>query len=110
MNKEILEALKDTLKSLEKIENMFDGDDTVFEKMKDKVFKSLEEASKEPCKIHIDVKKDGNCCIASEGNRLSLLIALAGAEKNILEELKYDEKMFDFIKSIVEEKRVDKNE
>lgn len=99
MNKEILEALKEALTSLEKMDSLFDNEE--IEKKKQKIMDALEEAIKRPCKIHIDAKKDGKCRVMSEGNRLSLLVTLAGAEKNILNELNCDDKFFQFIKSMV---------
>lgn len=79
----------------------------------DNLIKDTETKCKEalnmPCKIHID--NDGKGIkLAAKGGRLSLLITLAGAEKNILKELKCSTEEFNLIKIIVKTAEAGDNE
>ena len=88
----------------------------LLEKVIDKVSKNMDglednfnQAVKEPCKIHVDNDGKGTG-VKVEGKRLSLLITLAGAEKNILKELNCSNSEFDFIKNMVASEIADKEE
>lgn len=52
------------------------------------------------CKIHLD-KTEDNTQLEINGNGLTVLIALAGAEKAILEKLNCSELEFEYIKNII---------
>lgn len=83
---ELLDKLFDNLsENIEKTENKF------------------KEALSNPCKIHIDNNGVGTT-MKIEGERLSLLLTLAGVEKKILSELKCSDTEFDFIKDFVDTK------
>lgn len=94
--KEMLNGLKDVLETMQKMD---------FGKGK---FKELMEKSvKEPCKITIEKNKKGECKMGVEGQRLALLITLAGAEQGILKQLSCNESEFEFIKNLVGTKEAD---
>lgn len=97
MEKEINE-LKELVSDLKEL---FDGKENVNEKLKKQFYKAMEKAIKEPCEIIVKKDKDGYASCKIEGYRLPLLIALAGAEKNILEKLNSSEGEFEFIKSYI---------
>lgn len=91
--------IRETLKNLKEMLDIATSED--FNKIKDKFDKLMNEALKQPCKITIEKYKDGKARTGIEGNRLSLLIALAGAEKSILKQLNCDNEEFEFIKNFV---------
>jgi len=95
MDKDIREMLND-LKEMLEIATSED-----FKNAKDKFSKLMEEGLKQPCKITIEKYKDGKAKTGIEGNRLSLLITLAGAEKGILKQLSCSNEEFEFIKNFV---------
>lgn len=102
MDKELKEK-KDKL--LDNLDNLLDINR---DKIKDTETK-CKEALNMPCKIHID--NDGKGIkLATKGGRLSLLITLAGAEKNILKELKCSTEEFNLIKIIVKTAEAGDNE
>lgn len=94
-NKEI----KEMLNNLKELIEIFEDKD--ISKAKKKFEKMLNEALDQPCKITIEKSKDGEAKLGIEGSRLSLLIALAGAEQGILKQLKCNDEEFDFIKNLV---------
>ena len=90
------------------LDKLLDNLDGKLDKMND--FESkCKEATTKVCKIHIDNDEKG-MRLAVEGNRLSLLIALASAEKQLLNELNASSKDLEFIKTIVSSEKVDINE
>lgn len=101
MEKEFKEMLKNLKEMLEMVTN----EDT--EKNKEKFSNMISEAIKQPCKITIEKDKRGQAELGVEGNRLALLITLAGAEQGILKQLSCEQKEFDFIKGFVGSKEVD---
>ena len=101
MEKEFKEMLKNLKEMLEMVIN----EDT--EKNKEKFSNMISEAIKQPCKITIEKDKRGQAKLGVEGNRLALLITLAGAEQGILKQLSCEQKEFDFIKGFVGSKEVD---
>lgn len=101
MDKELKEMLNDLKEMLEIVENTDIG------KAKKKFEKMLNEALEQPCKITIEKGKNGEAKMGVEGNRLSLLIALAGAEKGILKQVHCSDEEFDFIKNLVGTKDAD---
>ena len=94
-NKEIKEMLNNLKELLEIMEDSDIG------KAKKKFSKMLNEALEQPCKITIEKGKKGDAKLGIEGSRLSLLIALAGAEQGILKQLKCNDEEFEFIKNLV---------
>lgn len=73
------------------------------------VQEKLKKVIKEPCKINIE--NDGVVIkINIEGMRCSLLMNLAEATKDILKQLKCDDKEYEMIKNIVNTKGVNDNE
>lgn len=101
MEKEFKEMLKNLKEMLEMVIN----EDT--EKNKEKFNNMMSEAIKQPCKITIEKDKRGQVKVGAEGNRVALLITLAGAEQGILKQLSCEQKEFDFIKGFVGSKEVD---
>lgn len=101
MEKEFKEMLKNLKEMLEMVIN----EDT--EKNKEKFNNMMSEAIKQPCKITIEKDKRGQVKVGVEGNRVALLITLAGAEQGILKQLSCEQKEFDFIKGFVGSKEVD---
>lgn len=101
MEKEFKEMLKNLKEMLEMVTN----EDT--EKNKEKFNNMMSEAIKQPCKITIEKDKRGQVKLGAEGNRVALLITLAGAEQGILKQLSCEQKEFDFIKGFVGSKEVD---
>lgn len=101
MEKEFKEMLKNLKEMLEMVIN----EDT--EKNKEKFNNMMSEAIKQPCKITIEKDKRGQVKLGAEGNRVALLITLAGAEQGILKQLSCEQKEFDFIKGFVGSKEVD---
>lgn len=100
MEKEFKEMLKNLKEMLEMVTN----EDT--EKNKEKFNNMMSEAIKQPCKITIEKDKRGQVKLGAEGNRVALLITLAGAEQGILKQLSCEQKEFDFIKGFVGSKEV----
>lgn len=100
-NKEIKEMIKGMKEILELL------NDGSFKEKKDKLDKMLNEALDEPCKITIEKGKDGACRCGIEGRRLSLLIALAGAKKDLLKQLNCSDEEFEFISKLVGTRQVD---
>ena len=101
MEKEFKEMLKNLKEMLEIVENSDIG------KAKEKFSNMLEEAINQPCKITIEKNKGGKCNVKLQGNELSLLLTLAGAEENILKRIYCEQETFDFIKTFVGSKEVD---
>ncbi|MBO6243615.1 MAG: hypothetical protein J6O41_03490 [Clostridia bacterium] len=65
------------------------------------VASDLEKATKNPCKIHIETDKTGKMSVLMNGNGLSILVALAGAEKHIIKTTKCTKKQWELIKGVV---------
>lgn len=93
---EIMEkVLEDALEEMKKRGMIEDTD------MLDNIaLEKFEQASNEDFEIILS-RKDGHNRISIEGGRLTLLIALAGCEKAILEKTNTSEEMFEFIKDHV---------
>ena len=70
-----------------------------FKKMKNKIDERLQNAIDEPCIISIDKKQGGEASIIVKGDRLSLLVTLAGLEKQVLEKLECNNSEWEFIKN-----------
>ncbi len=100
--------LKNMIKSLEGIIKLIDQD--TMDKSKEKFKNTVSKALNDYCKITIEKDEDGQTRLGVEGNRLSLLIALAGAEQGILHQLNCDEDEFEFIKSFIGTEEVCRNE
>lgn len=96
MEKEINE-LKELVSELKKL---FDGKEESKEKVDKHFYDVMEKAIKEPCEIIIKQENGGAKCKV-EGYTLSIIIALIGAEKTILENLNISERDFGFIKSFI---------
>lgn len=97
--------LKEMLNNLKEMLEIATSKD--FDKAKEKFSEIMDEGIKQPCKITIEKNKKGECKMGIEGNRLALLITLAGAEQGILKQLSCEQKEFDFIKNFVGSKEVD---
>lgn len=91
----------------EKINNIL-GDllDIVAENM-NKSEKKIKDAMDEACEIHIEKEKDGELEVAVKGNRLALIVALAGAEKSILKQIDCGTKEFEYMKTCIDTKGVE---
>ena len=100
MEKDIKEMLRDLKEMLEIVTDKDMG------KAKDKFSNMLSEAIKQPCKITIEKDKRGQANVGVEGNRLALLVTLAGAEQGILKQLHCDKNEFDFLKEFIGSKEV----
>ena len=100
-NKEI----KEMIKGMKEVLELLNSDN--FKEKKDKFEKMLNEALDEPCKITIEKGKDGACRCGIEGRRLSLLIALAGAKKDLLKQLHCSDEEFEFISKLVGTRQAD---
>lgn len=74
------------------------------------IHKMFEKELVKPCEIRIKKERGIGAKTYIKGSRLSLLIALASLEKNVLEQLNCDEMEFDFIKNTVGSKVVENNE
>ena len=88
-------------KEINELKELFDGKEKVNEKLKKQFYEAMEKAIKEPCEIIVKKDKDGYASCKIEGYRLPLLIALAGAEKSILEKLNSSEEELEFIKGFI---------
>ena len=99
-NKDLEKILKD-LKSMAK----------TLEKTKDKeekeFLKNLDEALKQPCKIHLDKDKNGEAKVQIEGNTKGLLIGLAGLENALLKQLDVPTPVFEMVKGYVGTRRAE---
>ena len=104
MDKELKEMLNH-LKDMLEIATSKD-----FEKAKEKFSEIMDEALKQPCKITIEKNKKGEAKMGVEGQRLALLISLAGAEQGILKQLHCTNDEFDFIKQFVGTREAGDNE
>lgn len=100
--------LKEMLKNMENIAKLLQNSN--LGKAREKFDNMLEEALNQPCKISIEKGENGEAKMGVEGNRLSLIIALAGAEQGILKQLKCSDEEFEFIKNFVSTKEADDNE
>ena len=72
--------------------------DTILDGAKDRTDIIIDRAIQDPCEISIQKGENGEATIRVDGSRLALLIALAGAEKSILNQLDCDNDEFDFLK------------
>lgn len=97
--------LKEMLKSMENILELLNNSD--LGKAKEKFSNMLEEAINQPCKISINKSDNGKCEMGVEGQRLAILVTLAGAEKGILKQVHCSHEEFDFIKNFVGTKDAD---
>lgn len=91
MGKELIEMLKDINKTLDKIIEVDD----------DKIKKAIDEAFKGEATISMKKYKDGRAETHMEGDKITLLIALAGLEKNMLEKLEVPSLVWEHFRSIV---------
>lgn len=89
MNKEIEDKLDDLIEEIAK---------SVFNEKEER--KILEQALKENAEIKV-VNKNGCTQVSMEGRRLTLLLLLAGLEKNILKKTNTPEIFFEQLKKIV---------
>ena len=66
-----------------------------------KTEEKLKDAMEESCEIHIKKEQDGELELTVKGNRLALMVALAGAEKSILKQIECSPKEFEYMKTCV---------
>ena len=92
-------------KKIEKLLN--DIKETIKELNLDNMAETFIEATKDPCEISIRTDNKGGAEINVEGHKLSLLIALAGLEKSVLQQLNCDKDTFELIKNIVGTREVE---
>ena len=100
--------LKEMLNHLKEMLEIATSDN--FDKAKEKFSEIMDEALKQPCKIKIEKDKKGKAKMGVEGQRLALLVTLAGAEQGILKQLKCDNDEFEFIKQFVGTREAGDNE
>ena len=91
--KELLDALKEVNKMLEKLIDNDGATDVLSERIK--------KAHNESALISIKKDKDGRAEVKLEGTNLSLLITLAGLEKAVLEKTHVPTEIWDAIKKSV---------
>jgi len=100
--------LKEMLNNLKEMLEIATSND--FDKAKEKFSEIMGEALKQPCKITVEKNKKGEAKMGVEGQRLALLVTLAGAEKGILKQLKCNNDEFEFIKQFVGTREAGDNE
>ncbi len=91
--------IKEMLGNIKELLEIMESKDLT--KVKNKFSEMLDEALEQPCKISVEKGENGGAKIEVEGQRLSLLLTLAGAEKGILKQLHCKDEEFDFIKNFV---------
>lgn len=96
MNKEIKEDLKKVSKLLEEMKSQAISEFS----------NKISEAIKEPAIISIEKDYDGKADTRIEGERLALIITLAGLEQTMFEKLNVDKEEFDLIKEFIGTKEV----
>ncbi len=100
MNKELnnmLEELK------EKLVELISED---FDKKQEKVSKMIRENINKPSEIIIKGNENGKTEVTVNGERLALIINLAGSLDNILKTLKVDEDTFNAFRNVLDSKEV----
>ncbi|MBQ6546496.1 MAG: hypothetical protein IJL74_00665 [Bacilli bacterium] len=75
--------------------------DNLKDKLMEEMDNKLNEAKNIPCEISVKTNKKGGAEVKVKGNKVSLLIALAGLENSVLKQLKTSENEFKMFKSIV---------
>ena len=98
---------RDVKKLLKNIDKMLSK---VLEENKDDITKQLdkklERALKEKTTISMKKDNEGKADMHIEGDRIALIVTLAGLEKNMLKQLDVSEEMFELIKKMVGTKEV----
>ena len=67
----------------------------------------LKEASKDEFKIVVERGKDGITNIEVEGERLAILVGLAGLENHLLKELETPDEIWEIIKQVTDTEEVE---
>ena len=91
--KELLDALKEVNKMLEKLIDNDGASDLINEK--------ISEAHKQEASILIEKDKDGKAKLTLKGTNLALLVTLAGLEKAVLEKTHVPTDIWELIKKSV---------
>ena len=86
---------------MEKMNRILDDMLVKMEKEQKTIKDRIDEVIDEPCKILIEKGKNGEGYLHIEGNSLAILVALAGAEQNILKKVKCTDSNFEKIKDMI---------
>ena len=95
--KEELKYMKKMLKQWEKLSKLADDKSKT---ANDVLYEIIKTRGHEPVKIEVETTNKGKARVTAEGPNISILVALAGLEKAILEETQCSEFIFDKIRAM----------